>query len=95
VKYRKCGTLLTIQGGFTFTYGSTSDGTAKLFTLPSGYRPANNHSSWQYATGNWMWRLYIDTNGQVYIHSIVNPKSNAVSNSSSMTFLITASFYMD
>jgi hypothetical protein len=95
VKFRKCGSLLTIQGAFTFTYGSTSDGTAKLFKLPSGYIPAQSHSSWQYATGNWMWRLYIDTGGQAYIHSIVNPKTNAVNNSSSMTFLITVSFYID
>jgi hypothetical protein len=95
VRYRLCGNLLTIQGAFTYTYGSASDGTLKLFTLPSGYRSSYSHSSWQYATGNWMWRLYIDANGVVYIHSIVHPKNNTTTNSSSMTFLITVSYYLD
>ncbi|MBQ2397328.1 MAG: tail fiber protein [Bacteroidales bacterium] len=95
VRYRLCGNLLTIQGAFTYTYGSASDGTLKLFTLPSGYRSSYSHSSWQYATGNWMWRLFINTDGVVYIHSIVNPKTNTTTNSSSMTFLITVSYYLD
>lgn len=95
VRYRLCGNLLTIQGEFTYTYGSASDGTLKLFTLPSGYRSSYSHSSWQYATGNWMWRLFIDANGVVYIHSIVHPKNNTTTNSSSMTFLITVSYYLD
>ncbi len=95
VRYRKCGNLLTIQGAFTYTYGSTADGTLKLFTLPSGYRSSYTNSTWQYATGNWMWRLYIDNAGVVYVHSIVNPKSNATTNTSSMTFCIQVSYYLD
>ena len=95
VRYRLCDNLLTIQGAFTFTYGSTSDGTCKLFTLPSGYRSSYTHSSWQYATSNWMWRLFIDASGVVYLHSIVNPKSNATTISSSLTYSITVSYYLD
>lgn len=92
ITFTKVGKMVNVQGAVDYTYGSASDGTVKICTIPSGYYPAKQFTAWQYISGNGMWRAFISSDQHIlYIHSI-RTASGATSDSSSRMFVINLTY---
>lgn len=92
ITFTKVGKMVNVQGAVAYTYGSASDGTVKICTIPSGYYPAKQFTTWQYISGNGMWRAFISSDQHIlYIHSI-RTASGATSDSSSRMFFINLTY---
>ena len=89
IRLLKQGGRVTIQGQFTYTYG-TSTSSVRMFTIPDEFMPNTNvNASWQVASGNIMWRCGINKSTKaLYLLGIINPLTGVTTDTTSRTYSI-------